>query len=162
MDPKEIKIIHEKYGFLIYNRCLNLLGSEDEAMDAFQDIFMKLIKYKGTVKDNEVIIPWIYRVVKNHCLNVIRYRKKFADNEVLEYMPTGGDFDDKISNKMLINQILSIHNQKVQDAVYYTYIEKLNQEEIRTITGQSPATIRRNLNKFKESLPGIKKRLELN
>lgn len=162
MNPEEIKIIHEKYGFLIYNRCLNLLGSEDEAMDAFQDIFMKLIEYKGKNIGDEMIVPWIYRIVKNHCLNVIRYRKKFSDNTVLEHIPSEHKFDDQISTKILINQILSIHNKKVQDAVYYTYIEKLSQEEIRSLTGQSPATIRRNLSKFKESLPNIKKRLELN
>lgn len=161
MDPEDIKTIHEKYSFLIYSRCLSLLGSKDEAMDALQDIFMKLIKYKGTVSDNEMIVPWIYRVVKNHCLNVIRYRNKFSNNEVLEYIPSKGKFDDDIDNRLLINQILSIHDKKVQDAIYYTYIEKLNQEEIRQVTGQSPATIRRNLGKFKKSIPNIKKRLEL-
>lgn len=162
MDPIEIKTIHEKYGFLIYNRCLHLLGSEDEAMDATQDIYIKLIKHKGSLKSDEMIIPWIYRIVKNHCLNILRYNKKFSDNKVLDYMPYNDRFDEQLSNQMLIQQILSTHDKKVQDAVYYTYIEKLSQEEIRSLTGQSPATIRRNLKKFKDSIPNIRKRLDLN
>ena len=55
-------------------------------------------------------------------------------------------------DKLVIQKILSTHNKKVQDAVYYTYIERLNQKEIQKITGQSPATIRRNLNHFKKSM----------
>jgi DNA-directed RNA polymerase specialized sigma24 family protein len=47
----------------------------------------------------------------------------------------------------------------VKDAVYYTYIEELDQREIGKITGQSPATIRRNLKKFNNNLPAIRKRL---
>ncbi len=49
----------------------------------------------------------------------------------------------------------------MQNAVYYTYIENLNQREIQKITGQAPATIRRNLKKFKESIPYLKKRFEI-
>jgi len=52
-----------------------------------------------------------------------------------------------------------VHNKKIQDAVYYTYVEELNQNEIQRITAQSPATIRRNLNRFKNSMKNIKKRL---
>ena len=128
-------------------------------MDALQDIFVKLINYSGKSRDAELVIPWIMRITKNHCLNIIRFRKKFVANEVLEYLPAKGSFEDSVGNRLLIEQILSLANPKIQDAVYYTYIEQLDQQEIYKVTGQSPATIRRNLARFKSALPSIQKKL---
>jgi len=159
MDPLKAKSLYEKYGFLIYGRCLRILCSEEDAKDAMQDIFLKLYNNREKFRNNEHIIPWIYKVSKNHCFNIIRQRRKFvlaiepdtiADEHALEH---------SISNRNLIRKIFGVHNKKIQDAVYYTYVEELNQNEIQRITAQSPATIRRNLNRFKNSMKNIKKRL---
>ncbi len=160
MEEQNARQLYEKYGHLIYNRCKRLLGCEDEAKDALQDCMIKLIKQYPKFKDPEHVVPWIYRVVKNHCLNELRKRKKFVDNSLLESLPAKSEEND-FETRELLNLVLSVHNKKVQDAVYYTHIEGLSQEEIRKITGQSPATIRRNLAKFKESIPSLKKRAGL-
>lgn len=159
MNDTKINALYEKYGYLIYGRCIRILGSEDDARDAMQEVFIKLINNMDKFKHKERIIPWIYTVSKNHCFNLLRQKKrniiidsfdKFADEE---------NSEKGFSNRNLIMKILSFHNSKVQEAVYYTYIEELNQEEIRQLTGQSPATIRRNLKKFKQSVPHIRKKL---
>jgi DNA-directed RNA polymerase specialized sigma24 family protein len=67
-----------------------------------------------------------------------------------------------MGNKELIRLIFQNQGKKVRDAVYFTYVEGFDQQEIRRLTGQSPATIRRNLHRFKKSLSSIKKRLSKN
>ncbi len=161
MDPKEIKELYEKYGFLIYNRCIRILRSEDDAKDAVQDVFLKLLGNMNRFRDEAHIIPWIYTVSRNHCFNILRGRKKFTSVEDMDHLAGKQDSEKEHEERMLIQQILMQHNKRVQEAVYYTYIEKLNQNEIQQITGQSPATVRRNLNRFKKSIPHIKKRLGL-
>lgn len=161
MDKRNARQLYEDYGFIIFNRCKKLLGNEDEAKDALQECMMKLIKQYPKFKDPEHVVPWIYRVVKNHCLNELRKRKKFVDNVVLDIVPAESQ-EMEFESRELLRLVLSLQSKKVQDAVYYTYIEGLNQEEIRKVTGQSPATIRRNLAKFKESLPSLRKRVGLN
>ncbi|MFH1759800.1 MAG: sigma factor [bacterium] len=37
----EFKILYEKYGAVIYRRCLRFLKSEQDAQDASQEIFIK-------------------------------------------------------------------------------------------------------------------------
>ena len=161
MDQSRVKELYEKYGFLIYGRCMRILCSEQDAKDAMQEIFIKLIDNINKFEDREHIIPWIYTVSKNHCFNILRQRKKMVSIDSVEDIKNGHEEERAFSDKQLIGKILGLHNKRIQEAVYYTYIEELNQNEIQKLTGQSPATVRRNLKKFKESLPHIKKRLEI-
>ncbi len=160
MEKRNARELYENYGFLIFSRCRSLLGNEDDAKDAMQECLLKLIAQYPRFKDPDHVIPWIYRVVKNHCLNELRRRKKFVNDIVWEQIPAAEE-ELEFESRELLRLVLSVHNQKVQDAVYYTYIEELSQEEIRTITGQSPATIRRNLAKFKKSIPSLRKKAGL-
>ena len=159
MDPLRIKELYEKYGFIIYGCCIRILGSEDDAKDAMHEVFLKLLNNISRFSDTTHIVPWIYTVARNHCFNILRGRKKFVSISDLDRLSSRQDEEKYHTDRKLIQQILSIHNRRVQEAVYFTYIENLNQQEIQKITGQSPATIRRNLNRFKKSIPHLKKRL---
>jgi RNA polymerase sigma-70 factor (ECF subfamily) len=163
MDPEPGPVpaqeLYEKYGFLIYRTCLRILRSEDDAKDAMQAVFLKLLERYTSIRDKERTVAWIFNSAKHHCFNVLRSNKKFVgsveSDDLAGRRDEGGEFDAKD----LIRLVFANQNKKVRDAVYYTYAEGFGQEEIRKITGQSPATIRRNLKKFKDSLPAIRKRL---
>jgi len=157
----ETKTLYEKYGFIIYGRCVRILHSKEEAQDAFHDIFLKFIKKYPEFKNKEHIIPWIITVSKNHCFTILRQQKKFIKEVEMEHLHSSEQLDKEIANRDIIDKVMQIHDKKVQSAVYYTYVEELNQEEIYSITGQSPATIRRHLKYFKERLPFIHKRIGL-
>jgi RNA polymerase sigma factor (sigma-70 family) len=155
------KRLYEQYGFLIHRTCLRILGSEDDAKDAVQAVFLKLLSQYASIRNTEKVVPWIFNSAKNHCFNLLRYNKKFMGSPESDETPSIDGFDEKISARELIRLVFQNHGKKVRDAVYYTYVEQFDQREIQKLTGQSPATIRRNLKRFKDSLPSIRKRLEL-
>lgn len=159
MDAAPAKELYEKYGFLIYRTCMNILHSEDDAKDALQSVFLKLLECYGAIREPEKVVSWIFNTAKNHCFNQLRYRKKFLNAQEAQDTEYVDGFDERISNREIIRLIFKHHGNRVRDAVYYTYVEKFDQQEIRKLTGQSPATIRRNLHRFKKSLSSIKKRL---
>jgi RNA polymerase sigma factor (sigma-70 family) len=163
MDPDKAVAndLYKQYGFIIYRTCLKILLSEEEAKDALQTVFMKLIEQYGRIRDKERVVPWIFNAAKNHCYNVLRYNKKFIGSVDADTTAGRDRVDDRVADKELVRLAFSNHKKEVRDAVYYTYAEEFDQEEIRKVTGQSPATIRRNLKKFRDSVPWVKKRLEI-
>ena len=161
MDAVLASQLYEKYGFLIYRTCLRIVHSEDDAKDALQEVFVKLLENYCTIKDPRRVVPWIFSAAKNHCFNMLRYKKKFAQSARVDDIPCHEDIGDRIETREIINLILKTHGKKVRDAVYYTYVEQFDQREIQKLTGQSPATIRRNLHRFKKSLSSINKKLAL-
>ena len=43
---------YKKYGPMVLRRCRTLLSNEDKALDAMQDVFIKLIKKDSDLMDN--------------------------------------------------------------------------------------------------------------
>ncbi len=161
MEKQTARQLYETYGHLIFSRCRKILQDEERAKDGLQECMIRLIDQFPKFVSPDHVIPWILRVVKNYSLNELRKTKRFSNNEVLDRLPATSEREREFETGDTIRLVLACHNKDVQDAVYFTYIEELSQEEIREVTGQSPATIRRNLAKFKESLPNLRKRLGL-
>ena len=49
MSQSEVDRLYKAYGFMIFGRCMRLLGSRDEARDAMQVVFMKLLQAYATI-----------------------------------------------------------------------------------------------------------------
>ncbi|MBN1577808.1 MAG: sigma-70 family RNA polymerase sigma factor [Chitinispirillaceae bacterium] len=161
MSQSEIDRLYRTYGFIIYGRCIRLLGSRDEARDAMQVVFMKLLQAYDTIQEKEKVVPWIFRTAQNHCFNLLRDRKKFVREIQPDDCVDSRSDGDRIAKRDLIERIMKRFNNDIRDAVYYTYVEEFDQREIQKLTGQSPATIRRNLKRFRDALPVALKRLGL-
>jgi RNA polymerase sigma factor (sigma-70 family) len=162
MDAVSAKQLYEQYGFLIYRTCLRILHSEEDAQDALQEVFVKLLEHFSAIKDPERVVPWIFTAAKNHCFNLLRYRKKFDSSAIIDEVRSAENFENQIEAREIINRTMRHHGKKVRDAVYFSYVEQFDQREIHKLTGQSPATIRRNLSRFKKSLASIGKKLAIN
>jgi len=55
---------------------LQMLGNTDDATDAVQDAFVKALKKPGAYDaDAGPLTPWFLRVVRNHCIDLIRRRR---------------------------------------------------------------------------------------
>lgn len=55
---------------------LQMLGNTDEATDAVQDAFVKVLDRPGAYNaDAGPLTPWFLRVVRNHCIDLIRRRR---------------------------------------------------------------------------------------
>lgn len=52
-----------------------MLGNRDEALDATQTAFVKAYERLGTYDPSFRFFSWIYRILTNECLNVLRARK---------------------------------------------------------------------------------------
>jgi RNA polymerase sigma-70 factor (ECF subfamily) len=144
-------------------RCRQILRDPDDAADAMHEVFMKFLEQYETIRDKEKTVPWLYTASTNYCFNILRKKKRFAPEAEVENIPSSSShqtgIDNDLSNRQIIQMALGIHDRKVQEAVYYSYVEKLSQEEIQQVTGMSPATTRRHLRKFENSLPNTRKRL---
>lgn len=60
----------KKHQDWIYNIALTFVGDKDEAADLTQDVLIKIITNLGTFKQKSTFRTWVYRIVKNHFLNM--------------------------------------------------------------------------------------------
>jgi len=55
--------------------CERLLGDAEDARDAVQEVFLKVMVKAGSFRPKALVSTWLYRVAVNHCLNVLRRRR---------------------------------------------------------------------------------------
>jgi DNA-directed RNA polymerase specialized sigma24 family protein len=93
---------------------------------------------------------------------MLRYQKRFIRTVDADDLPASADnFGKTVEAREIIKLVFKAQGKRVRDAAYYTYVEEFDQREIQKITGQSPATIRRNLSRFKKSLASLGKKLAM-
>lgn len=59
----------------LYALALGVLGSEDDAEDACQEVFVKLLRGVPRLSSSTPLRAWLRRVCLNHCLDQLRRRR---------------------------------------------------------------------------------------
>ena len=67
--------LYNRYIPLLYGLCLKYLQEEEKAQDAVMQLFEDLLPKLGNY-EIKVFKPWLYRVAKNHCLQLLRKENK--------------------------------------------------------------------------------------
>ena len=65
-----------RYRLPTYRVALRMLGDEADAEDATQDAFVHAWRSLGAFRADAAFSTWMYRIVTNRCLNVLRARRR--------------------------------------------------------------------------------------
>ena len=55
----------EKFGDMVYRICVTITGNTEDAKDAFQDTFLRLVKHHHEITSEEHLKAWLIRVAGN-------------------------------------------------------------------------------------------------
>ena len=69
-------VLYQRYASKVFGKCISILKDYDEAKDAVQDIFVKIMTNLGNFGERAQFSTWIYSITYNYCIDVIRKKKK--------------------------------------------------------------------------------------
>ena len=142
--------LFERYGPVVYRRCLRLLRDPEAAADATQEVFVRLVRNMVVLEDRATVLPWIYRVATNHCLNVRRADRWTAEGPVDLELAEGTTLDT-FPERQLAQTILARFDPTTQAVVVAVLVDGMEQEETARTLGLSRKTVRRKLDRFLEN-----------
>jgi RNA polymerase sigma-70 factor, ECF subfamily len=64
--------LFERHHARLYRYCLRMTNQRSAAEDLVQDVFMKMLKYKATFRDDSEFMPWMFGIGRNACLAHLR------------------------------------------------------------------------------------------
>jgi RNA polymerase sigma-70 factor (ECF subfamily) len=155
-DPRsQVSRLYRELGPAVYRRCLRLLGDRAAAEDATQEVFVKLLRDMDRLKDRETVLPWIFRVATNHCLNLRRDARKRGQDalaEDLDVVPDArGDGPDAYPDRQLAQAVLSRFDKETQAVAVGVLVDGMEHEEVASVLGISRRTVSRKLDRFVEN-----------
>jgi RNA polymerase sigma-70 factor (ECF subfamily) len=150
--PVDVDKFYRRYGPFVLRRCRQLLKNEEEALDAMQETFVKLIKNEKTLSDTAPS-GLLMRIATNVCLNILRtkpFRVRFAHPDVLLDIASDEDTEEKVWVKDLIDRLFTKEKSTTRLIAVYHFVDKMTYEEISSQIGLSVSGIRKRLTVLKK------------
>lgn len=135
--------LYEQYYTLVYRLSLLLLKNTQDAEDAAQTIFLKIMEKEPVFSDEDHTRAWLLTVTRNHCRDVQRsfWHKKRTDMEQMPE-PAITPFDKQES---LLFEIFQALPKKQREVVYLYYFEDYSIKEISNLLNRKESTIQSQL-----------------
>ncbi len=71
-----VGLLYRNYGTNIYRCCYRYLKNREDALDARQEVFLRVLRNAEKCKSEEGNYSWIRTIAQNYCKDVLRDRKK--------------------------------------------------------------------------------------
>src|SRR5437764_2022301 len=74
-DPAAFEALVRRHQGALFNFCWRMLGQSDDAADVAQETFVQLYSHLDRLDATEPLAPWLFRVARNRCIDLIRRRR---------------------------------------------------------------------------------------
>ena len=147
-----VEFLYRKYGPMVLRRCRRLLRDEDRALDAMQDVFVRVLQRRGRLKATYPS-SLLYRIATNVCLNRIRdQRLDLPGDEVLMHIAGMEDPEPRLDARAMLDRLFARHRDSTRTIAVLHFVDGLTLAEVAQEVGMSVSGVRKRLRGLRESL----------
>ena len=153
----DIEELYQRYGPMVMRRCRQMLGDENEALDASQDVFVQMLKHRDRMTV-EYPSSLLYRIATNLCLNKIRSRNRRPETPGEEFLQQVADLDElepRLEARSVLNALFGRHQESTKTIAVLHYQDGMTLEEVAREVGMSVSGVRKRLRKLRGSLKEV-------
>ncbi len=177
-DASAFGVLVERYQNKAYAISVKIVQNHDDALDCVQDSFIKAFRSLSTFNFQSSFNTWLYRIVTNTSLDLLRKNKKYQSNIPIEKPLSGDDDDDyfiqiedrkadveniAISNQTVIavREAISQLSEDLKKVIILFDIEQFSLIEVSEILNIPVGTVKSRLFRAREKLAILLKDKEL-
>lgn len=140
------------YSDMMYRVAFNITKNSDDAFDVCQDVFVRLVRNKSKIKNEEHLKAWLLRATVNcsrsFCTQA--YKKHCVSNEELVQQ----SFTDDREKSELFDAVMRLPD-KYSMVIHLFYYEDLSIEQISNIMKMTKSAVKSRLYRGREMLKQI-------
>ncbi len=145
---------YERYGPMVLRRCRALLRHEDDALDAMQETFVRVLEYADSLED-EAPSSLLYRMATNVCLNRIRAssrRPEVTIDPLVYEIAHLSDAGERVEARNFLQRIFRREKPSTRQIAAMYWLEDRTYQEVAQAVGMSVSGVRKRLRQLRESL----------
>ena len=141
--------LHEKR---VYNLCLRMCGSAEDAAEAAQDTFLALWRGLEGFRQDAALSTWLYRLASNACIDLLRRSKRAPDGvslddedahlEISGHAPTPEQHVERQETHRLVHEALASLPPEYRQVLVLRELHQLSYAEISEITALELGTVK--------------------
>ena len=138
MSTEEFTELYLPLRGALYRVAFFILESEDDAMDAVQDLYLKLLSSPDALETVRNPKAYCITLMRNICLDRVRKASRRTETEVMEAVSDESPADERVSDRQRIKDIcqkLSSLPERERTMLRMKVFEDLSYDEIQKRTG---------------------------
>ncbi|TFG79669.1 MAG: sigma-70 family RNA polymerase sigma factor [Chrysiogenales bacterium] len=155
MDAGDSKIdveqLYRRYAPMVLRRCRRLLQNEELAVDAMQDVFVRLLAHRERLH-GRYPSSLLYRMATNVCLNIIRDRKSSrtdADKDVLNRIACCAEQETRTLAGIILERLFGREKPSTREMAVLHFVDGMTYREVARETNLSVSGVRKRLREFR-------------
>ena len=144
----EVGELFRQHGPMVYRRALRLLGRREDADEATQEVFIRVMRGASSFEGRSGVTTWLYQITTHYCLNLLRDRAR--RRQLLQDNMLGGEGKDGVAagELILLRRLLAEADEQQARAAVYVYLDGMSHEEAAALLGVSKRTVGNLIERF--------------
>lgn len=157
-DNQWIGILLQRYTMLLFGVAMKYLKDKAQSEDAVQQVFLKALTHlpHGKILNFK---GWLYILMRNHCLQLLRDKHYKAEESVLEHIKADEtEKEDLLLHEYTLEQMeISLREliAEQRDCIMFFYLQKMSYQQVMDKTGFSFAQVKSYIQNGKRNLKQI-------
>ena len=147
----DVESLYRQHGPMVLRRCRSMLGDEQGALDATQDVFVALLRRQDALEDRG-LSALLWRTATNICLNRIRSQKRKPMDpdldRILQISDAAQQFERSHARSFL-SRVFGEGLEGTDTIAVLHYRDGLTLEETAQVVGMSVSGVRKRLRQLK-------------
>jgi len=170
-DIAAFEQIIEFYQRKVLATAWRMLGDQEDARDAAQEVFLRVYKYLAGFRMDRDFGAWLYRITINVCRDQQRkrgHRDQFTSFEMEQELGNleGRSSDEDVEaaaiqsqQRAMVLQALATLSKKERAAIVLRDLEGLSTEEVARVLGSSQTTVRSQISTARAKIKAYRDRV---
>ena len=145
----------------VFGLAYHYVGQAEDARDLAQEVFIRIYQHLDQVPDEEGVLPWMLRITRNACLDLLRRRKArpplwdIPVEEMFDLRAPGQSPEEQhleAARKSLVHRALQELTQINREIILLKEIQGLGLEEIAAVLEVPLGTVKSRSNRARLEL----------
>jgi RNA polymerase sigma-70 factor (ECF subfamily) len=146
-ELQQASLLFDRYHKRLFNFLARMTMDRDLAEDLTQNIFLRLIKYRGSYKSGARFQSWIYQMARNvfsdHYQSVKNRKADFVDVEKMsEYVADNDESAAMDEQEKILHRSMAMLNEEQRELLVLTRFQHMKYEEVAVIMDTTVANIK--------------------
>jgi RNA polymerase sigma factor (sigma-70 family) len=139
-------VLFDRYNKRIFNFLATMTSDRYAAEDLTQNVFLRMIKYRNSFKDESRFQPWIYQIARNVFSDYYNNQKTRANNvdveKLSDHIPDPDDSRAMEEKEELLHACIARLKDDERELLVLTRFQHMKYEEVAAIMETTVANIK--------------------
>jgi RNA polymerase sigma-70 factor (ECF subfamily) len=144
--------LFERHGAMVFRRCRHLLGNDQLAHDAVQEVFLRIVQTSDSFRGDAKVLTWVYSIATLHCLQQIRNQRRNAQKlaNVAQAQAVTEPTTPGIEDQFDLQAVMAAADPVIKQIVVLRIVDEMTVEDVAAVVGLSRKTVTKKLTRFLE------------